>query len=80
MALIDLSNYATTLKQSTTPRTGGANAAVDGNIYFDVATGRIELITVEEKATLDLTGIGGGATDPNPLTQDDGINRVAAPS
>jgi len=77
MATIDLSNYATTLIQSTTARTGGVNAAVDGNIFFDVANGRIELITVEEKAVLDLTAIGGGATDPNPLTEDDGIKLEA---
>lgn len=77
MATIDLSNYQTTLIQSTTPRTGGVNAAVDGNIYFDVLNGRIEIITVEEKAVLDLTSIGGGATDPNPLSEDDGIKLEA---
>ena len=77
MAVIDLSNYATTLKQSTTGRTGGVNGAVNGNIFFDTANGRIEIITVEEKATLDLTAIGGGATDPNPLSQQDGIKLEA---
>lgn len=69
MALIDLSNYATTLKQSTVGRAGSP----DGNVFFDKATGKIEFITASEVATLDLTGIGGGATDPNPLLNTDGI-------
>lgn len=73
MPIIDLSNYTTTLKQSSTGRTGAANGAVDGNIFFDTVNGRMELITVEEKATLDLTAIGGGAADPNPLSEADGI-------
>lgn len=67
--LIDLSNYATTLIQSTT----GRGATPNGNVYFNKATGEIELIPVSELATLDLTSIGGGATDPNPLDDTDGI-------
>jgi hypothetical protein len=49
-ALIDLSNYDSLLSQSTDSRSG----TPDGNIYFDVANGRIEIITVEELATVAL--------------------------
>jgi len=64
MATIDLSNYATTLKQSSTARTDtGPNTAVKGNIFFDVTNGRLEIITKEEKDQLDLTGLGVGAAD-----------------
>lgn len=69
MALIDLSNYATTLVQSTQGRSG----TPDGNVYFDKANGRIEFIHAGELATLDLTSVGGGANDPNPLLEQDGI-------
>lgn len=68
MAIIDLSNYATTLIQSTQGRIGSP----DGNVFFDT-TGKIEFISASEVATLDLTSIGGGATDPNPLLETDGI-------
>lgn len=54
MALIDLSNYKSSLAQSTASRSGDAN----GNIYFDVANGRVELITAEEQAFVDLTNAG----------------------
>ena len=50
MPVIDLSNYANKLVQSSLSRAG----ADDGNIFFDVANGRIELITAEELATVDL--------------------------
>lgn len=69
MATIDLSNYATTLIQSTVGRAG----TPDGNVFFDSASGTLELIPSDEVATLDLTSIGGGATDPNPLIRADGI-------
>ncbi len=52
------------LKQSTQSRTG----TPDGNIYFN-PDGSLELITVEELATVDF---GGGAV-ANPLTNTDGI-------
>lgn len=65
MALIDLSNYKDLLKQSTQSRSG----TPDGNIYFDVENGRIELITREELAQIDF---GSGLVD-NPLTNQDGI-------
>ncbi len=61
--LIDLSNYATTLIQSTVGRAG----TPDGNVFFNKASGLIEFIDVSEAATLNLTSIGGGASDPNPL-------------
>ena len=52
--LIDLSNYDSLLVQSTQSRSGSP----DGNIFFDVANGRIEIITAEELANVDL---GSGA-------------------
>ena len=73
MALIDLSNYDTLLVQSTVGRAG----VPDGNIFFDVTNGIIEIITVEEQATIDMTQHGGGAADPNPLSEDDGIRLEA---
>ena len=69
MAVIDLSNYATTLIQSTQGRAG----VPDGNVFFDKTTGKIEYLSATEVATLNLTSIGGGATDPNPLLESDGI-------
>jgi hypothetical protein len=73
MAIIDLTNQATTLVQSTVGRAGSP----DGNIFFNKSSGLMELIPVEELATLDLTSVGGGATDPNPLSQQDGIREEA---
>lgn len=73
MALIDLTNFATTLVQSTQGRGG----TPDGNIFFDVANGLFEIIPVEELATVDLSGVGGGASDPNPISQQDGILKAA---
>jgi hypothetical protein len=67
--LIDLTNYDTLLVQSTQGRAG----TPDGNIFFDVATGRIELITLEELATVDL----GGGLEPNPLANLEGIKLEA---
>jgi hypothetical protein len=69
MALIDHTNFATTLIQSSQPRSG----TPDGNVYFDKANNIIELIGADEVATLDLSSIGGGVTDPNPLNNFDGI-------
>ena len=54
MATIDLSNYDTALAQSTAGRTGDPN----GNIFFDVANGRVEIITAEEAPFVDLTNAG----------------------
>lgn len=73
MATIDLSNYATTLVQSSQGRAG----IPDGNIFFDVANGRIEIITAEELATVNLTSKGGGVSDPNPISNQDGIKMEA---
>mgnify|MGYP001814240855 CR=1 FL=1 len=69
MALIDLSNYDTLLVQSSVGRSG----TPDGNIFFDTTNGIVELITAEEQATIDMTSHGGGANDPNPLLEHDGI-------
>ena len=71
MALIDLSNYATSLYQATSA------SFTDGNVFFD-PTGNGGLGTVAfgdatTYATLNLTGHGGGATDANPLINLDGL-------
>ena len=63
--LIDLSNYDTLLKQSTQGRAG----TPDGNIFFDVANGRIEIITAEELAQVNF----GSGNEANPLTDELGI-------
>ena len=63
--LIDHTNYSTNLKQSTTAR----GAAPNGNVYFDVANNEMQLIGVDELATVDF---GGGAVT-NPLNNTDGI-------
>lgn len=73
MALIDLSNYDTLLVQSTVGRVG----TPDGNIFFDSANGILEIITVEEQATIDMSQHGGGSSDPNPLSEQDGIRLEA---
>ncbi|MEM7706605.1 MAG: hypothetical protein AAF358_13685 [Pseudomonadota bacterium] len=67
--LIDLSNYSTLLVQSTQSRAGSP----DGNFFFDVANGRVEIITAEELAQVDL----GSGLEANPLTQDLGIKMEA---
>ncbi len=69
--LIDQTNFATTLKESTQGRAG----TPDGNVYFN-ETGSatvIELIGVDELPTFDHTSIGGGAADPNQLANFEGI-------
>jgi hypothetical protein len=63
--LIDLSNYSTHLKQSAEGRSGTPT----GNIYFDVANGKVEIITREELAQIDF----GSGLEDNPLTNQDGI-------
>jgi hypothetical protein len=73
MALIDHTNYATKLKESTNPR----GSSPDGNVYFDVANNRIQLIGVDELPTFDHTSIGGGAADANTLSNFDGITMRA---
>ena len=67
MAVIDLSNYSTTLYQAS------SNAFTDGNVYFDKAGGTIAFGDSTSYPTLDLTGHGGGATDPNPLSLEEGL-------
>ena len=67
MAIIDLSNYATTLTQADD------NTGTNGNVWFDPVAGTIQFFTVTQQATVDLSAHGGGATDPNPLIELDGI-------
>jgi len=67
--LIDLSNYDTHLVQSTQGRAGSP----DGNIFFDVANGKIEYIRADELAQVDL----GSGMEDNPLTAQLGIKLEA---
>lgn len=65
MTLIDQTNYDTMLIQSTNPR----GSSPDGNVYFDVANDEIQLIGMDELATVDL----GEGPVTNPLNNTDGI-------
>jgi hypothetical protein len=65
MTLIDHTNYSTTLKESTNP----AGASPNGNVYFDTATNTIQMIGVDELATVDF----GGGPVTNPLNNFDGF-------
>ena len=67
MATIDLSNYSTSLFQAS------SNAFTDGNVFFDTVAGTLEFGDATDYPTLNLTGHGGGATDPNPLIRLDGL-------
>jgi hypothetical protein len=69
MPLIDHTNFSTTLKQSTTARGSSPN----GNVFFDTAANKIQLIGVDELATVDF----GGGPVANPLTNFDGITMRA---
>lgn len=76
MPTIDLTNFDSNtlgLVQSSQGRSGTPN----GNVFFDVANGRIELITAEELANVDMTSRGGGASVANPLTNQDGVKKEA---
>lgn len=68
MSTIDLDTSgnlaANKLKESTTPR----GSAPNGNIYFDLTSGEIQIITADELATIDF---GGGAV-ANPLINSGG--------
>ena len=54
MSLIDLSNYKTTLAQSTAGRAGNIN----GNIFFDKVGGTFEALPVSEAPFINLTNAG----------------------
>lgn len=69
MALIDHTNYSTTLKESTNPRGSSPN----GNVYFDVANNEIQLIGVDELALVNF----GAGNVANPLTNFDGVTMRA---
>ena len=68
MALITLANFAASLVQSSQSRTG----TPDGNIFFDQANDRIELISVDDLATVIYT-------DPAHPSYTDGTTPVANP-
>jgi len=67
--LIDHTNFHLYLKQSSQSRSG----TPDGNWFYDKSNDLIELIGADELATFDHTGMGGGASDDNQLTNFDGI-------
>lgn len=67
--LITLANYATTLKQSTQSRSG----TPDGNVFFDSVNNKIEFITKQELAQIDL----GSGLEDNPLDETLGMKLVA---
>ncbi len=69
MALITHLNFSTTLKQSTTAR----GASPNGNVFFDVANNRIQLIGVDELPTIDF----GSGPVANPLNNSEGITMRA---
>jgi len=74
MALIDLSNYATTLVQSTQGRAGSPN----GNVYFDKTNGLLEFISASELPTIIYPSGHPSFTDgitpvANPLLESDGL-------
>lgn len=67
--LITSTNQVTLLVESTQGRAG----TPDGNIFFDTANDRIEIITAEELASVDL----GSGAEANPLTNALGITLQA---
>jgi hypothetical protein len=67
--LITLANQATLLVESTAGRAGSPN----GNIFFDTANDRIEIITASELANVNL----GSGSEANPLTNAFGITLQA---
>lgn len=67
MATIDLSNYSTSLFQAS------SSSFTDGNVFFNTTTGEVSFGTATTYPTLNLTSHGGGATDPNPLIELDGL-------
>lgn len=72
--LIDLSNYDSMLVQSTDSRAG----TPDGNVYFDTTNGKLEYITKQELAQVDLHGgISTGAIQINVVATAGTFTRLA---
>lgn len=73
MALIDLSNYSTTLVQDKT------GIGTNGNVYFNTATGTVQFFTVQSVATFIVIDTGhplytdGTSPIANPLDETDGL-------
>ena len=66
---INLANFTTLLVESTQGRAG----TPDGNVFFDYDARIIELIGLDELATVDL----GSGPEANPLTNFEGIEALA---
>lgn len=62
-------NFTTLLVRSTNARGSTPN----GNVYFDTANDKLQLITLDELATVDL----GSGLEANPLTSSDKIQALA---
>jgi hypothetical protein len=71
MATIDLSNYTTSLYRASSA------AFTDGNAFFDISAGTLEITDATTTPTLNLTTHGGGASDPNPVINLDGVRLEA---
>lgn len=70
---ITKANFSTLLKESTNPRTGTGGSLPNGNVYFDTANDRIQLIGADELAQIDF----GSGAEANPLTNSFGITLQA---
>ena len=81
MATIDLSNYDSTTLGLVQCTGGGRAGTPNGNVYFDLTNGLVELITQEELANVDMNkptlGRSGAASVANPLTNQDGVKMEA---
>ncbi|MHC4988084.1 MAG: hypothetical protein ACYTFX_06260 [Planctomycetota bacterium] len=68
--LIDLSNYADLLVQSSIGRAGTPN----GNIFFDQTNGTLEFLTATDIANIDLHSVAGVAATTGAVTIDADIS------
>jgi hypothetical protein len=67
--LIDLSNYANLLVQSSIGRVGTPN----GNFFFDQPNDTVEFLTAADIATIDLHSVAGVGADTGTITIDANI-------
>lgn len=71
--LITRDNFTSFLVRSTAGRTG----TPDGNIFLDTTNDTVQIITSSELATFDMTSVGLGASEANPLSDTDKIQALA---
>lgn len=77
MATIDLTNFDSNTLGLVQCTGGGRAGTPNGNVFFDVANGLVEIITVEELANVNMTARSGGASVTNPLSAQDGVKLEA---